>query len=183
MAKIIEPSSIDEIPLKTIMKLTIHFGCSNCGWDKAQCDMHHIIPKSKGGTDSYDNLTWLCPNCHRLAHRNKLLSFITFKNQIGDFWKEFFSDRKKAMLEKIRPGAQGLININKNNSIRKAIRDEKSIEIVKELREANINFAKFGWAKSASKIVGISHQKVRSWIREFAPDLLDGAFERKKLDH
>jgi hypothetical protein len=38
--------------------------CENCGWDKATCDRHRKIP-SKGYTQ--DNITILCPNCHRLV--------------------------------------------------------------------------------------------------------------------
>lgn len=42
--------------------------CEMCGWDKGNCDVHHIKPKSKGGTDDISNLIVLCPNCHRLQH-------------------------------------------------------------------------------------------------------------------
>jgi 5-methylcytosine-specific restriction endonuclease McrA len=31
-------------------------------------ETHHIIPLSKGGSDSIDNLIALCPNCHRQRH-------------------------------------------------------------------------------------------------------------------
>jgi hypothetical protein len=33
--------------------------------------IHHLIPKSKGGNDSYQNLIVLHERCHRLAHRKK----------------------------------------------------------------------------------------------------------------
>ena len=48
------------------------FSCFNCGWGKAICDVHHIVPKSKGGSDAHSNLTVVCPNCHRLIHKNLL---------------------------------------------------------------------------------------------------------------
>jgi len=41
--------------------------------------VHHIIPKSQGGTDSLDNLILVCPRCHSRIHgrylnvRNKKL--------------------------------------------------------------------------------------------------------------
>lgn len=37
--------------------------CWLCGWDRAPCDRHRIIPKAgyKRG-----NVISLCPNCHRL---------------------------------------------------------------------------------------------------------------------
>jgi len=50
------------------------FKCFICEWNEVMCDIHHIIAKSKGGSDNFDNLTVLCPNHHRLADRNKLIS-------------------------------------------------------------------------------------------------------------
>jgi len=52
----------------------VEFRCFICEWNEVMCDIHHIIPKSKGGSDHFDNLTVLCPNHHRLADRNKLIS-------------------------------------------------------------------------------------------------------------
>jgi len=43
--------------------------CLSCGWDKTTCDVHHIIPRKKGGTDAHTNITVVCPNCHRLLDR------------------------------------------------------------------------------------------------------------------
>ena len=42
--------------------------CFACNWDKALCDVHHVVPRRNGGTNTYDNLSIICPNCHRLAH-------------------------------------------------------------------------------------------------------------------
>jgi hypothetical protein len=69
-----EASSILELSNRTISKILKRCGskCSNCGWCEAPCDIHHITPKNKGGADSHDNLVVLCPNCHRMAHHNKL---------------------------------------------------------------------------------------------------------------
>jgi 5-methylcytosine-specific restriction endonuclease McrA len=48
------------------------FPCLNCGWKEGPRDVHHIISLSKGGTHTLNNIITLCPNCHRLAHRNLL---------------------------------------------------------------------------------------------------------------
>jgi 5-methylcytosine-specific restriction endonuclease McrA len=58
-----------------------HFACTNCGeiffselksgiriprfWGEA----HHIIPLENGGIDDFKNLTLLCKDCHKLAHK------------------------------------------------------------------------------------------------------------------
>ena len=55
--------------------------CALCGWQISKellcirgryqwshgCEIHHIVPVSKGGSDAYDNLILLCPNCHKKA--------------------------------------------------------------------------------------------------------------------
>ena len=43
--------------------------CFNCGWNRATCDVHHIIPRCDEGKNDYANLTILCPNCHRLVDK------------------------------------------------------------------------------------------------------------------
>ena len=43
-------------------------GCSRCGWSEARCDVHHIVPRSKGGRNTVENGIVLCPNCHRVTH-------------------------------------------------------------------------------------------------------------------
>lgn len=45
--------------------------CMNCGWDKAKCDRHRLVP---GNGYTIENVKILCPNCHRLVHAG-LLSF------------------------------------------------------------------------------------------------------------
>ena len=58
--------------------------CANCGWDLGPRDVHHIKLVSKGGKATSENMITLCPNCHRLAHRNllsedKLLQLVEFR--------------------------------------------------------------------------------------------------------
>jgi hypothetical protein len=45
--------------------------CELCGYDKV-LDIHHILPRNKGGNDEDCNKIILCPNCHALFHRGFL---------------------------------------------------------------------------------------------------------------
>jgi len=49
-------------------KLGYKEACIYCGYDRV-IEMHHIKLKSKGGSNSKDNLMPLCPNCHKLLHK------------------------------------------------------------------------------------------------------------------
>ena len=40
-----------------------------CG--RVAADLHHIKPKSLGGTDHHSNLIPICRECHDKAHANK----------------------------------------------------------------------------------------------------------------
>lgn len=69
--------------------------CSVCEWDKDSCDIHHIVPRHKGGTNELSNLIVLCPNCHRMAHSNKL-DFNGFKSLVDfDFSSYYKPERCK----------------------------------------------------------------------------------------
>ena len=43
--------------------------CERCGYANYNIlQVHHILPKAKGGTDRVSNLKLLCPNCHMEVH-------------------------------------------------------------------------------------------------------------------
>lgn len=92
------PKNIFDVSSRTraLIVVRIGKGCSNCGWNEASCDIHHIVSTKHGGTNEHVNLTVLCPNCHRLAHSGKLADFISFDVQIGDSWLlHYSSDRSR----------------------------------------------------------------------------------------
>lgn len=134
--------------------------CSNCGWNETTCDLHHIKGRKIKNADSHDNLTYLCPNCHRLAHRGILTNFIPISVQIGDEWMNYFYGfRTLKTKEQIK--------------IEKEIRDKKRIEKL-ELNEkrklivlnSDIQFNKFGWGVKLSKNFNISPQKTKVWVKK-----------------
>jgi len=81
--------------------------CRDCNSDFSgdkfnnKLDIHHIIPKSVWGKDSFENLITLCKNCHRKAPHfpNKKLEEIAFNN-----YKESLKElsKKKKIIDKDR---------------------------------------------------------------------------------
>lgn len=54
---------------KTLALRRDGFACLICGFDVV-LHVHHIVPRSKGGDHSVNNLATLCPNHHAMVHRN-----------------------------------------------------------------------------------------------------------------
>jgi 5-methylcytosine-specific restriction protein A len=46
-------------------------------------ESHHIKPRAEGGSDTIDNVSALCPNCHRKIHHFKKSSDIAQIKQIA----------------------------------------------------------------------------------------------------
>jgi 5-methylcytosine-specific restriction endonuclease McrA len=44
---------------------------------------HHIIPKSKGGTDEYKNLILVSNSVHKLIHATKAQTILKYRNLLG----------------------------------------------------------------------------------------------------
>ena len=47
--------------------------CGSKGSKKNPLQVHHIIPKSKGGSNTLKNCMLVCQNCHALIHGRKKL--------------------------------------------------------------------------------------------------------------
>ena len=47
--------------------------CNLCGSDN-NLEKHHIVPKSKGGSNKPRNLVKLCRNCHQQIHKEGVVS-------------------------------------------------------------------------------------------------------------
>jgi N6-L-threonylcarbamoyladenine synthase len=49
-----------------------NYTCQICQAQNTQLQVHHIRFKSHGGSDSMENLTTLCKDCHEKIHKNEL---------------------------------------------------------------------------------------------------------------
>ena len=89
-------TSIKDLSKRTITKILLRAnkGCSICGWNESTCDIHHIIPKSKGGNNENNNLIIVCPNCHRIIHTSNKYSteFLQEHSIEKEFynWRDFY---------------------------------------------------------------------------------------------
>jgi len=52
-----------------------NYECQCCKTKKGTLNVHHIIYRSKGGSDEESNLITLCESCHTKLHQGKLKSF------------------------------------------------------------------------------------------------------------
>jgi predicted HNH restriction endonuclease len=86
--------NIFELSMRTIQKIIkrIGLGCSECGWDKGSCDIHHINGRKIDDCHNHNNLTLLCPNCHRLAHEGKINKnkLKTLNNYFPENWRDYY---------------------------------------------------------------------------------------------
>ena len=121
--------NILDVSKRTISKILIRIGankCSICGWNESTCDIHHIIPKSKGGSNDDSNLIIVCPNCHRIIHSNKIYdeSFLNTINvaKLYPNWKDGYN-----MPNYIKHGVD-----NANYGTCYITKDGKNLQIKKE---------------------------------------------------
>lgn len=64
--------------------------CKICNKKTDRLELHHIIPKSRGGDDSESNLIKVCVDCHGLAHD------VSFSNgRGGGLLKEAIKKKRK----------------------------------------------------------------------------------------
>ena len=66
----------DNLSMKTYNRVFKNIGCEICGWNESTTDLHHIIPVSDGGLNELNNIINVCPNHHRLIHKNLVHSDI-----------------------------------------------------------------------------------------------------------
>lgn len=180
-------NSLLDLSKRTISKIVnrLNLSCSNCGWNECTCDIHHIIHKSKGGSDHHDNLAYLCPNCHRMAHNDMITSFTTLSVQIGDSWKEVYFPEKSGFIRKRPPQLteEQILKKNKNLEKARAKRELKYHDRTKQnidvLLNCDIDYSKRGWVKIVSKKINMSPQKVSSWMKKNMPDAYEHCNKRK----
>ena len=78
--------------------------CESCKKETEYLESHHIVPKSRGGSDNKSNLINLCIECHSKAHD------VSFSNNRGGLIKEGSIKAKEKNIE-------GKIWLQNNNEL------------------------------------------------------------------
>jgi hypothetical protein len=90
----LNPQSIFDLSPQTRFKVIsrLKLACFICGWDLARCDLHHINGKDVDDPHVHSNLTYVCPNCHRLIHRGviNVETIPTLETMLKDTWKNAY---------------------------------------------------------------------------------------------
>lgn len=70
-----QPKTIKDLSSRTVSKIVkrMKLPCTCCGFyvKGIVLDFHHIIHRADDGTNDLNNLTYICPNCHRIAHNDE----------------------------------------------------------------------------------------------------------------
>ena len=89
-----KPKNIMELSSRTITKIIkrLNIGCSKCNWNQSTCDIHHINGKKILDYNNHNNLTIVCPNCHRLIHTHKIKKeeLIPLSLQLKENWLDSY---------------------------------------------------------------------------------------------
>jgi ATP-dependent DNA helicase RecQ len=76
-----------------------NYKCVECGTPchSAEADVHHLLPRSAGGTDEPSNLVTLCDGCHA-AHHPKLAGRLARRvMEKWAVWLALWLDRRRAI--------------------------------------------------------------------------------------
>lgn len=65
--------------MKKLYKIFQDIPCEICGWSETTRDLHHIVEVSEGGTNEISNIISVCPNHHRMIHKNLISKDELFK--------------------------------------------------------------------------------------------------------
>ncbi len=87
--------------LRKILLEKHNYSCSICGVknEDVPLEIAHLIPLYQGGETSEDNLTLLCPNCHRvLDSQPREIEFVDFLSALLNKHPNFDNLKKEVLL-------------------------------------------------------------------------------------
>ena len=78
-----------------------NYSCASCGIsdNEVSLELAHIVPISQGGENSEENLTILCPNCHRQFDRQpREFEFVSYLSELMRLSPDFIDIEQEKLL-------------------------------------------------------------------------------------
>jgi len=69
------------------LKEARNWTCEKCGLKTFELEVHHIIPKCRGGTNKIKNLMVLCKKCHKKETSKLLKDINKLKKKHNEIWQ------------------------------------------------------------------------------------------------
>jgi len=81
--------------LKELLKVYKLNKCSICGTNDISMDIHHINGRKVEDPHNHNNLTIVCPNCHRRIEQNVICTdkLIKLSDVLDDNWKNYLPEK------------------------------------------------------------------------------------------
>ena len=159
--------------------------CSSCGFNaRRQCggsilEIDHIDGDHKNNEKK--NLQVLCPNCHALTPnfrnwgRKRSEKSSTRIRKGNKDYEEYIEPIKIAAETRHKEIEVWFVDRQKRVEQKK----QSDNEALQHILNSEIDFSKFGFINEVSKIIGITPQRTRRWLRRMAPHLLKNANLRR----
>ena len=169
--------------------------CSLCGWSQSTVDLHHIKPRKNGGPDTMDNITPICPNCHRMVHNGLIESdiLLSFTDLYGDDWKSMYlsSGRIQGFSSSVKKESVKICEFcNKEFKSNSKTQKYCSIQCCNASRKKVISkeeliaaIEKYSYKKIICKKLGISYKSLLAYLREYNLQTSLGAEKPKNSKH
>jgi hypothetical protein len=150
-----------------LLQLNWNYECNICGiseWLGKPITLHldHIngIPND----NRFENLRFLCPNCH----------------QQTPTWGNKILKKKK---EKINKNIENQVihsNTKDYRSIIKEKWEEEQKQYIELILNSDIDFGKFGWVSKVARMINKKPQKIKNWMLRMMPEFYENmCFKRQ----
>lgn len=119
-----------------------NYSCTSCGVtnNEVPLELAHIVPISQGGENSEENLTILCPNCHRQFDRQpREFEFLSYLSELMRLSPDFVNvEQEKLLGDETRYRADIIAQRKYRNTTETLLIECKSYTVLSSARLNNV---------------------------------------------
>jgi len=123
----------------------------------------YLDEKSKCKIDSFNH------PLNVFMHKEMIPILNYVRNKYGNDFIKLYDKDEDNHLYKTKKISEEAKKINKEKSHQKWLKNQQ--EKIDLVLSSNIDFTKWGWIGEVSKLIGISYQKVRKWMKKCLPQI------------